>query len=96
VRQQLREDNDGLPPNDPNHDHGLSVNAQSPLCKYDLDYQSHMSLDHDTYDRRYWYCLLSTSMFNWGWNNEKLRKVVSVLHLCCIFLIMLSLIILFS
>jgi hypothetical protein len=35
--------------------------------------------DHDTYDMRYWSCHLPTSPFHWGWDEEKSRKVVSVL-----------------
>jgi hypothetical protein len=96
VRQQLRENNNGLPPNDPNHDHKPPADIERPLYKCNLDCQSHMSLDHDTHDRRYWSYPLPTSTFNWGWNNEKPRKVVSILHLRCIFLTMSSLIILFS
>jgi hypothetical protein len=96
VRQQLRESNNGLPPNGPNHDHKPPTIAERPLCKCDLDCQSHISLDYDTYGRRYWSCPLPTSPFNWGWDDEKPRKVVLVLHLYCLFLIMLSLTILFS
>jgi hypothetical protein len=56
VRQKLREKNNGLPPNDPNHDEKHPTDAKRLLCKCDLDCQSHMSLDHDMYDRRYWSC----------------------------------------
>jgi hypothetical protein len=78
VRQKLREANNCLPPNDLNHDEKSSVDAERLLCKYDLDYQSHKSLDHDTYGMRYWCCPFPTSSFNWGWDKEKPRKVVSV------------------
>jgi hypothetical protein len=77
VRQQLKERNNGLPPNDPNHDEKPLGDTKRPLCKCDLDYQSHMSLDYDTYNRRYWSCPLPTSPFNWGWGEENLRKVDS-------------------
>jgi hypothetical protein len=93
--EQLREDNNGLPPNDPNHDHRPPTDAEIPLCKCDLDCTSHMSLDHDTYGMRYWPCPLPTSPFNWGWDDEKPRKVVLFVHLHCIFLIMSSLTIIF-
>jgi hypothetical protein len=96
VRQQLRESNNDLPPNDTNHDHKPQADAERPLCKCNLDYQSHMSLDHNTYDMWYWSCPFSTSPFNWGWDNENPMKVVSVLHLHCLFLIMSSLTVLFS
>jgi hypothetical protein len=43
VRQKLREKNNGLPPNDPNHDEKPSTDAERPLYKCDLDCQSHMS-----------------------------------------------------
>jgi hypothetical protein len=79
VRQQLRERNNGLPSNDPNHDEKPPAGAERPLCKYKLECQSHMSLDYDMNGRRYWSCLLPTSPFNWGWDEEKPRKVVSVL-----------------
>jgi hypothetical protein len=88
VRQKLREKNNGILPNDPNHDEKPPANAERPLCKCDLDCQSHMSLEHDTYDMRHWYCPLPTCLFHWGWDMERPRKVVSVLHLCCILLIM--------
>jgi hypothetical protein len=88
VRQKLRKKNNGLPPNDLNHDEKSLTNAERLLCKCDLDYQSHMSLEHDTYDMRYWYYPLLTCPFHWGWNKEKPRKVVLVPHLRCIFLIM--------
>jgi hypothetical protein len=64
LRQQ-QEDFNGLPPNDPNHDHRPPVDAETPLCKCDLDCTPLMSLVHDTYDRRYWACPLPTSPFNW-------------------------------
>jgi hypothetical protein len=95
VRQKLRKVNNGLPPNNPNHDHKPPADVERPLCKCDLDCQSHMSLEHDTYGRRYWSCRLPTTSFNWGWDNEKSRKVLSVLHLCCLLLIMSSLTVLF-
>jgi hypothetical protein len=38
-----------------------------------------MSLDHDMYGRRYWSCPQPTYPFHWGWDKEKLRKIVSVL-----------------
>jgi hypothetical protein len=79
VRQKLREKNNGLPPNDLNHDEKPPADAERPLCKCDLDCQSHMSLDHDTYGKRYWSCPLPTCPFHWGWDEEKPRKVVSVL-----------------
>jgi hypothetical protein len=63
--------NNGLPPNDPNHDEKPLANAERPLCKCDLDCQSHMSLDHDTYGMRYWSCPLPTSLFNWCLDEEK-------------------------
>jgi hypothetical protein len=56
VRQKLREKNNDLPPNDPNHDEKPPADAEIPLCKCDFDWQSHMSLDNDTYIRRYWSC----------------------------------------
>jgi hypothetical protein len=37
-----------------------------------------MSLDHDTYCRRYWSCPQPTCPFHWGWDEEKPRKVVLV------------------
>jgi hypothetical protein len=37
-----------------------------------------MSLDYDTYGRRYWSYPLP-SPFNWGWNEEQSQKVVSIL-----------------
>jgi hypothetical protein len=46
VRQKLREANNGLPPNDPSHEEKHPADAERPLCKYDLDSQSHMSLEH--------------------------------------------------
>jgi hypothetical protein len=58
VRERHREKNNGIPPNDPNHDEKPPADAERPLCKCDLDYQSHMSLEHDTYGRRYWSCPL--------------------------------------
>jgi hypothetical protein len=78
VRQKLREANNGLPPNDPNNDEKPPANAERPLCKCDLDCQSHMSLEHDMYGMRCWSCPLPTSPFNWGWDKEKPWKVVSV------------------
>jgi hypothetical protein len=76
VRQELRRRNNDLPPNDPNHDEEPQTDTERPLCKCDLDYQSHMSLD---YVMRYWSYLLPISPLNWGWDEEKMRKVVSVL-----------------
>jgi hypothetical protein len=78
VRQKLREKNNGLPPNDPNHDEKPLTDAERPLCKCDLDYQSHLSLYHNTYGRRYWSCPHPTCPFHWGWDEEKPGKVVSV------------------
>jgi hypothetical protein len=79
VRQKLREKNNGLPPNDPNHYKKSPADTEKPLSKCDLDCQSHMSLDHDTYDRRYWSCTQLTCPFHWGWDEEKPWKKVSVL-----------------
>jgi hypothetical protein len=79
VKQELRRRNNGHPPNDPNRDEKPPTDTERPLCKCDLDCQSHMSLDHKTYGMRYLSCPLPTSPFNWGWNEEKPRKVVSVL-----------------
>jgi hypothetical protein len=73
VRQKLREKND-LPLNDPNYDEKPPADAERPLCKCDLDCQSHMSLDHDTYDMRYWSCPQPTCPFQWGWDEEKPRR----------------------
>jgi hypothetical protein len=53
VRQKLKESKNGLPPIDPNHDEKLLANVERPLCKCNLDYQSHMSLEHDMYDMRH-------------------------------------------
>jgi hypothetical protein len=53
VRQKLREKNNGLPPNDLNHDEKPLADVERHLYKCNLDYQSHMSLDHDMYDMRY-------------------------------------------
>jgi hypothetical protein len=79
VRQKLREANNGLTLNDPNHDGKPPTDAERPLYKCDLDCQSHVSLEHDTYDMRYWSCPLPTSPFNWwGWDEKKPQKVVSV------------------
>jgi hypothetical protein len=64
VRQKLREANNGLPPNGPNHDEKHPTDAEKPLCKCDLDCQSHMCLDHDTYGMRYWSCPFLSSPFN--------------------------------
>jgi hypothetical protein len=52
LRQQHREDFNGLPPNDPNHDRGPPADVERPLCKCDLDCTPLMSLDYDTYDMR--------------------------------------------
>jgi hypothetical protein len=89
VRQKLREKNNGVPPNDPNHGEKPPADTERPLCKCDLYCQCHMSLEHDTYGGRYWSCPLPTCPFYWGWDKEKPRKVVSILHLRCILLIML-------
>jgi hypothetical protein len=96
LRHEHRKDFSGLPPNDPNHDCKPPVDTERPLCQCGLDCTPLMSLDHDMYDMRYWVCPFPTSLFNWGWDTEKPRKVVSVLHLHCIFLIMSSLTIIFS
>jgi hypothetical protein len=88
VRWKLREKNNGLPPNDPNHDKKPPADTERPLCKRDLDCQSHMSLEHDTYDMRYWSCPLPTCPFHWGWDKVKLMKIVLVPYLRCICLIM--------
>jgi hypothetical protein len=56
VRQKLREKNNGLPPNEQNYDEKPPTDVERSLCKCDLDCQSQMSLDHDTYDKRYWSC----------------------------------------
>jgi hypothetical protein len=53
LRQQHREDNNDLQPNDPNHDRRPPADAERPLCKCDLDCTPLMSLEHDTYDMRY-------------------------------------------
>jgi hypothetical protein len=37
VRQKHREANNNLPPNDLNHDEKSPIDAERPLCKYDLD-----------------------------------------------------------
>jgi hypothetical protein len=79
VRQKLREKNNDLPPNDPNYDEKPPANTERPICKCDFDCQSHMSLDHDTYGRRYWSCPLPTCPFHWSGDKEKPRKVVSIL-----------------
>jgi hypothetical protein len=79
VRQKLREKDNGLPPNDPNHDEKHPTDAERPLYKCNLDCQSHMSLDHDMYDRRYWSYPQPTCLFHLGWDEEKPRKVVLVL-----------------
>jgi hypothetical protein len=77
VRQKLRKDN-GLSSNDPNHDEKPPAGVEKPLCKCDFDCQSHINLDYDTYGRRYWSCPQPTCPFHWGWDEEKLWKVVSV------------------
>jgi hypothetical protein len=96
VRQKIKEKNNGLPPNNPNHNEKPPADVERHLCKCDLDCQSHMSLEHDTYSRRYWSCPLATCPFHSGWDKKKPRKVVSVLYLCCILLIMSSLTVIFS
>jgi hypothetical protein len=77
--QKFKEKNNNLPPNNLNHDEKPLTDAKRPLCKCDLDCQSHMSLDHDMYSRRYWSCPQPTYPFHWGWDEEKPRKVVLVL-----------------
>jgi hypothetical protein len=79
VREKLREFNNGLPPNDLNHDEKPPAGAKPPLCKRELECHCYYSLDYDTYDWRYWGCKLSVSPFNWGWDEEQPRKVVSIL-----------------
>jgi hypothetical protein len=79
VRQEVRRRNNGLPPNDPNYDEKPPADAERCLYKCDLDFQSHMSLDHKMYGMRYWFSPLPTSLFNWGWHKEKSQKVISVL-----------------
>jgi hypothetical protein len=79
VRQQLRERRNDLPPNDPNHDEKPPDSAERPLCKCDLECQHHISIDYDTYSRRYWSFPQPTYPFHWGWDEEKPMKVVSVL-----------------
>jgi hypothetical protein len=79
VRQQLRERMNGLPPNDSNHDEKPPAGVERPLCKCDLECQHHMSIDYDTYSRRYWSCPQLNFLFHWDWDEEKPRKVVSVL-----------------
>jgi hypothetical protein len=37
-----------------------------------------MSLDHDTYGRRYWSYPQPTYLFHWGWDEEKPRKLGSI------------------
>jgi hypothetical protein len=37
VKQKFREANNGLPPNDPNHDEKHPTNIERSLCKCDLD-----------------------------------------------------------
>jgi hypothetical protein len=37
-----------------------------------------MSIDYDTYGRRYWSCPQPTCPFHWGWDEEKSCKVLSV------------------
>jgi hypothetical protein len=79
VREKLRERNNDLPPNDSKRYHKPPAGVEPPLCKCKLGCTSHYSLDYDTYDMRYWACPLPTSPFNWDWDEEQLRKVVSVL-----------------
>jgi hypothetical protein len=78
VRQQLREMRNGLSPNDLNHDEKPPADAERSLCKCDIECQDHMSIDYDTYGRRYSSCPQPTCPFHWGWDKEKPRKVVSV------------------
>jgi hypothetical protein len=56
VRQKLREKNNSLPPNDPNHVEKPPTDAERPLCKCDLDCQSHMSLNHVAWGIGLVYC----------------------------------------
>jgi hypothetical protein len=63
MRQKLREENNGLPPIDLNHDEKPPADAERPLYKCDLDCQSHMSIDYDTYCMRYWSCPQPTYLF---------------------------------
>jgi hypothetical protein len=53
VRQQLREMRNDFPPNDLNHDEKPSAGAERLLYKCNLECQDHMSIDYDTYGRRY-------------------------------------------
>jgi hypothetical protein len=78
VREKLREHNNGLPPNDPNHDEKQSAGMEPPLWNCKLECHCYYSLDHDTYGRRYWGCKLVVSLFNWGWDKERPRNIVSV------------------
>jgi hypothetical protein len=48
VKHELRKRNNGLPPNDPNHDEKPLADAERPLCKFDFECQSHMSIYYDS------------------------------------------------
>jgi hypothetical protein len=74
VRQQLRERRNDLPPNDPSHDEKPPAGGERPLCKCNLECQHHMSIDYDTYGKRYWSCPQPTCLFHWGWDEEKPRN----------------------
>jgi hypothetical protein len=65
VREQLRESNNGLLPNDPNRDNKPPAGVDPPLCKCEIECHYYDSLDYDTYGRMYWGCKLSISPFNW-------------------------------
>ena len=73
VREKLRERNNGLPPNDPAHDHKQPAGHDPPLCKCELDSFCYISWEYDTYQRRYWVCALLISAM-WPKQEEK-RKV---------------------
>jgi hypothetical protein len=79
VRDQHRERENDFPPNDPNRDNKLPAGVDPPLYKCELECHCHYSLYYNTYGRRYWGCKLSISPFNWGWGEEHVRKVVSLL-----------------
>jgi hypothetical protein len=53
VREKLREYNNALPTNDPNHDNTQLFSVEPPLCKCEFECMSHTSLDYDTYNIRY-------------------------------------------
>jgi hypothetical protein len=58
---------------------GYVTCAEPPLCKCEFECMSHQSLYYDMYGRRYWSCPFPSSPFNWDWDKEKPRKVVSML-----------------